>query len=149
MKKILLLAAIAVIIVGFFVFRNQKSSDITGGVSPTPTATPRPSPSESEAPVSGKMITLTDAGFLPSTLTIKKGETVIFKNNSSGAMWVASAMHPTHDAYPVKGGCISSAFDECAAVAAGGSWAFKFDVIGNWKYHNHRNSSQFGTVVVE
>lgn len=149
MKKILLLTAIAAIIVGFFVFRNQKGSDITGGVSPMPTATPWPSPSESEAPVSGKIITLADAGFSPSTLTIKKGETVIFKNNSSGAMWVASAMHPTHAVYPVKGGCIGSIFDECEAVGNGGSWSFKFDIAGSWKYHNHRNSSRFGTVAVE
>lgn len=135
--------------VGFFVLRSQKGSDITGGVSPSLTATPRPSPSESEASAGKNIITLTDAGFSPSALTIKKGETVVFKNNSSGAMWVASAMHPTHDAYPVKGGCIGSIFDECEAVGNGGSWSFKFDVAGSWKYHNHRNSGQFGTVVVE
>lgn len=149
MKKILLLAAIVAVAAGFFVLRSQKSSDITGGVSPMPTATPRPSPSESEAPAGENIITLTDAGFSPSTLTIKKGETVVFKNNSSGAMWVASAMHPTHDVYPIKGGCVSSIFDQCEAKVAGGSWSFKFDIAGTWKYHNHRNSDQFGMVVVK
>src|SRR5437868_6984243 len=44
-------------------------------------------------------VTLTDSGFSPSDLTVKAGDTVTWKNQSSSAMWVASAMHPTHTTY--------------------------------------------------
>ena len=149
-KKILLIAVIAIAaVVGFVILRGLNDSDMAGEASPTPTTTPRPSPAGTEALVAENIVTLTDAGFSPTTIKIKKGETVVFKNTGSGMMWVASAMHPTHDVYPTKGGCIGSIFDQCEAVANGGSWTFEFDVTGTWKYHNHRNSSQFGTVVVE
>src|SRR3989344_3570443 len=46
-------------------------------------------------------IEFTDSGYAPSTLTVKKGAVVIYRNDSSGKMWPASAKHPTHEAYPV------------------------------------------------
>lgn len=56
-------------------------------------------------------------------------------------MWVASNPHPIHTNYP--------AFDEKAPVINGSSWSFTFDKIGTWGYHNHRNPSSGGTIVVE
>ncbi|KKU76346.1 MAG: Plastocyanin [Candidatus Giovannonibacteria bacterium GW2011_GWB1_47_6b] len=153
MKKIIIVSAFAFAAIAvFLVLRGPKNSQL-GEVSPPPSAVLSPTPSESVSesvtPASGKTVIYTDAGFSPSTVTIKRGETVIFKNNSSEAMWVASAMHPTHDLYPIKGGCVNSAFDQCEEAAPGGSWSFKFDVAGIWKYHNHLNLSKFGSVVVE
>jgi len=87
-------------------------------------------------------------GFEPRTLTVKKGTTVIFKNEKNGNMWVASAMHPSHEVYPEKGGCISSAFDACKGYIKGESWPFQFNVVGTWRYHDHLNASQFGSVAV-
>ena len=94
-------------------------------------------------------ITYTSGGFSPSVINVKKGEEVRFLNESDGAMWPASAIHPTHTLYPTQGGCIGSTFDACAEVQPGDSWSFKFDIAGSWKYHNHLNPSQTGTVVVE
>jgi plastocyanin len=98
---------------------------------------------ESTVAVAPKTVTVeyTDAGFAPATVTINKGDTVKFVNNSSGKMWVASAPHPTHTDYPE--------FDEDVAVSNGESYSFTFDKVGSWKYHNHVNSSKFGTVVVQ
>lgn len=95
------------------------------------------------------IVTYTDSGFSPTPLEIKIGSTVVFKNNSSEPMWVASAMHPTHTIYPTKGGCIGSTFDECQGIAPGGSWSFKFDILGSWNYHNHMNAKRFGIIVVK
>ncbi|MBI2623230.1 MAG: hypothetical protein HYW65_01475 [Candidatus Liptonbacteria bacterium] len=91
----------------------------------------------------------TDAGFSPATVTVKKGGTVTFKNNSSRAFWPASGPHPEHTGYPEKGTCGGSAFDSCTAVAAGGEWSLTFNQIGTWRYHDHLNSVKRGTIVVE
>ena len=86
-------------------------------------------------------ITYTDSGFSPSAITINKGDTVKFVNQSSGAMWVASAPHPQHTDY--------AAFDEKQGVSKGGTYSFTFDRVGVHKFHNHLNSSRFGSVTVQ
>lgn len=100
-------------------------------------------------PVKENIVTSTSAGYSPSTLTIKKRETVIFKNESSVPVWTASAVHPTHKVYPTTGGCLGSTFDACVGIKSGESWSFKFDIVGTWKYHDHLNAKNFGTIVVE
>ncbi|MDO8566530.1 MAG: hypothetical protein Q7R58_00055, partial [bacterium] len=81
--------------------------------------------------------------------------TVIFTNQSTKNMWVASAMHPTHILY--SGTSLSqhcpdtsnASFDQCAAGAPGSSFSFTFNKEGrNWKYHNHVDASKFGNVIV-
>lgn len=114
------------------------------GASPTKTPTPTPAPTQQS-----NLITYTDSGYSPAVITIKRGQTVTWKNNSSRQMWTASAIHPTHSVYPTAGGCIGSTFDACSGIASGGTWSFGFDVAGTWKYHNHMNSAHTGTVVVE
>lgn len=99
-------------------------------------------------PISENIITYTDVGYSPNILNIKSGTTVIFKNNSSKAMWTASGVHPTHRLYPTTGGCIGSTFDACKGIQPGDSWSFTFDIPGTWKYHNHVNPSDTGSVIV-
>jgi len=79
--------------------------------------------------------------FSPQNITIKAGETVKFINKSDSLMWVASNPHPIHTDY--------SEFDNREEIGQGESYEFTFTQVGNWKYHNHRNSSQVGTVVVK
>ncbi len=148
-----------VVVVGWFLMvKDDPVALSTPTPTPIPTPTISPSPELSPTPtpvVSKNIITLTDSGYSPATITIKKGETVVWKNESKGLMWTASAMHPTHKVYP--GTDITACgtqtllpmFDACAGVASGQSWSFIFKNVGTWKYHNHLNSKQFGTVVVE
>ncbi|MEK7107874.1 MAG: DoxX family membrane protein [Patescibacteria group bacterium] len=96
-----------------------------------------------------QVVTFTDTGYSPNTLIIKNGETVVFKNQSSRTMWPASAMHPTHREYPTTGGCLGSTFDACKGVQPSDSWSFKFDFIGAWKYHDHLNPGNTGTIIVQ
>jgi plastocyanin len=97
-------------------------------------------------------ITYSASGFSPATVTIKKGGTVTWDNQSGGTMWVASAQHPTHTAYDGTArtehcpDADKSAFDQCAASA--GDYSFTFDKVGSWAYHDHINSSRFGRVEV-
>jgi len=96
------------------------------------------------------VISYTKEGFRPETLTIEQGETVRFVNNSNGGMWVASAIHPTHAAYPIKGenDCLGSSFDQCDDSLPGSFWEFTFDAEGEHGYHNHVRASDWGKVIV-
>ncbi len=106
-------------------------------------------PQAATVPASKNVVSYTDAGFSPGTITIKAGDTVIWVNNSSNPLWVASAVHPTHGVYPTTGGCLGSTFDACKGFDPGTSWSFKFDSKGSWKYHDHLNPGARGKVVVE
>ena len=93
------------------------------------------------------------SGFAPSSVTIKKGDTVTF-NSASGNMWVASAPHPAHTGYdgtPLEKHCAAgyigeAPFDQCAS---GTSFTFTFGKTGTWKYHNHLNPRAYGSVTVQ
>lgn len=79
-------------------------------------------------------------GFTPKSVTVKVGSTVSWMNKGTSGMWVASALHPTHQLLP--------GFDQLKSVANGGVYEYQFVKVGTWKYHNHVNASDFGTVVV-
>ena len=100
--------------------------------------------------VPAEVITFTDNGFVPSTVTVKKGQTVRWANNSGAKVWPASAVHPSHAVYPQKSAsdCLGSSFDACRGLAQGESWDFTFNYVGEWKFHNHLNASQWGAVTV-
>lgn len=96
-------------------------------------------------PSSGSMlgktvVKYTDSGFTPKEVTVKKGTTVTFVADGSKNMWVASAVHPTHQLLP--------GFEQLKSVGKGGSYEYTFVKVGTWKYHNHVNASDFGSVVV-
>lgn len=94
-------------------------------------------------------------GFSPRALTIKAGGTVVWRNQSSSKMWVASGLHPSHKAYDgtsLQQHCPDTdnmALDQCAGGQQGESWSFKFDKKGIWEYHNHLKPSDTGKITVE
>lgn len=100
-------------------------------------------------------VTYTGAGYSPSTLTIKTGDTVTFKNKSIGNLWTASGMHPAHMGYSgtnLQAHCPDAEnndFDQCQNGGPGTSWSFTFTKAGAWGYHNHANSTHFGKITVE
>mgnify|MGYP001564967250 CR=1 FL=1 len=98
--------------------------------------------------VASVKVRITANGFEPREVKIQKGGSIVWINESGNASWPASAVHPTHDVYPQKGGCIGSAFDACKRIENGGTYEFRFDHAGTWKYHDHINSSHFGSVNV-
>ncbi|MCI0619534.1 hypothetical protein L0Y40_00655 [Candidatus Wolfebacteria bacterium] len=145
---------IIVVIIGYFMFRGGvESPTTTPGTGTTTDDVPTETPDEPE----GESVTVmyTDEGFSPSPVTIKVGDTVTFVNTSSGAMWVASAMHPTHMVYSGTelaehcGDETDISFDQCESAGADGTYSFTFTKAGTWNYHNHVDSTDFGSVVVE
>lgn len=99
-------------------------------------------------------VTRTDAGYSPSPLTIKKGSTVVFENQSNQMDWPASAMHPTHTKYPGSGiekcGTSEAAtiFDACKELGKGDTYSFTFNEVGEWAYHDHVAATKFGKIIV-
>lgn len=149
-KTVITIVIAAAVLAGGYLLFFRGAPQPTPPVLQTSNQQTPSQPPLGQTPAAGKnIITYTDTGYSPTILKIKNGETVIFKNNSSQSMWTASGVHPTHRLYPTTGGCIGSTFDACQGIQPGQSWSFKFDIAGTWKYHNHLNPSDTGTVVVE
>lgn len=155
--KILLIfiVVVVVVLVGYAIFQSRTEAPTTNYGTPTaPEATPPsvmpPAATPTQTPVIKTFeIAYDGTAYSPKTITIKVGDTVKYINQSTVDMWPASAMHPTHKVYPTTGGCIGSTFDACRGIAPYGSWSFKFDIVGSWKYHDHLNPTAWGTIVVE
>lgn len=145
-KIVGIIAVIVVIAGGWYLLSKAPASTLKTTVTTTTTT--------STAAQAGVTVVYTDQGFSPSSVTVPPGTAVTFVNQSTGGMWVASAMHPTHTVY--SGTSLSqhcpdttnSTFDECAAAAPGSSFSFTFDKEGTWKYHDHADASQTGVVIV-
>ena len=91
--------------------------------------------------ISENVVNYTEAGFNPSSLEVKNGETVRFVNQSGGGMWVASGPHPTHTNYPE--------FDAKENIPDGETYEFTLTKIGEWKYHNHTGGGKTGMIIVK
>ena len=153
-KIIALIVVLAAIAVGFYYFSNTANGpEESSGSTENESATNKNEEAamkekttevmESKEPETIKKIVVTyGAGgeFSPNNITIKKGETITWKNDSAVFFWPASAIHPTHQIYPE--------FDAKKGTAPGGEWSFTFDKVGTWKYHDHLKPSAFGTVIV-
>lgn len=162
---IVIIAAAVIILGGYFLIRSLLSSEpdyktysppSASEVTPTSPAPTTPTAASPESPPADQnTIIYTDSGYSPNTLTVKTGTTVIFKNESSKSMWPASATHPSHRVYSgtsLDKHCpdiSGTAFDACAGILPGNFWSFRFDKIGEWKYHNHLSPSYFGAITVE
>ena len=77
---------------------------------------------------------------MPATVTIERGDTVVFANESAEDMWPASDVHPTHELYP--------GFDARRGVASGRSWSYTFERPGRWTYHDHLSPETTAAIVV-
>lgn len=138
---VLIYAAIGIVVYGliyYFVFAKKKGYNYNSS-----STTPPSTNSEATAPateVSKTAVTLTADGFSPATLTIKAGDKVTWVNKSGTSATVNSDPHPTHTDYsPLNLGTFPD----------GGTLSLTFDKPGIYKYHNHLNPSQSGTITVQ
>ena len=139
---------------GWYVFTNPTTSQVpVTETIPPPEEVTTTTANMPPAPVT---VTYIDTGFSPSSVTVSEGQGVTWTNQSSRTMWVASAMHPAHtiydgtnkDTHCAAGYAGEAPFDQCVAVPAEGSYTLTFTKAGDWKYHNHTNATDFGSVVV-
>lgn len=85
-------------------------------------------------------IVRTATGYEPNEVTIKKGDIILWTNESGEFHWPASDLHPTHGIYPE--------FDPLVPVGPEEDWKFKFDKVGVWKFHDHIRANEVGVVTV-
>ncbi|MBI5400852.1 MAG: hypothetical protein HZB12_01930 [Candidatus Yonathbacteria bacterium] len=89
----------------------------------------------------GWKVMYTPQGFSPKTITIKRGDMVVFENKTGKSASIASNEHPTHLLYPE--------FDQYKTDQRGKTeFSFTFEKVGTWKYHDHLNANVGGTVIV-
>lgn len=87
-------------------------------------------------------VQITDQGFVPQTLKVKPGTTVVWTNKEDDTPHrVASNPHPEHTGTP--------GLDSQENIAPKGTYSYVFDKPGTYEYHDHLNPTRNGTVVVE
>lgn len=136
-NKLILVIVLGVLILGGALLLNNKSNN-----SNTDTTT-NTLPNENQniaKPVEGKDVSVTANGFEPQTVTVKKGQRVVWANKSGGPVTVNSDSHPTHLKWP---------FLNLGTSDDGASVSVVFEKAGTYTYHNHLDTSQVGTVIVE
>lgn len=146
--SILVVFAILLVGLGYAFFPKPVSAPTAQG----PRSAPPPPPPEVVVQLAkskgfSALISYTDRGFEPGTVTIKRDEAVRFTNNSSGSMWVAATGGA--GAYPGTSACGGSSFDTCKALSRGEFWEFTFEKKGVWRYKNVSNADDVGIIVVE
>ncbi len=128
---ILIVIIIAVVIAGIIFIRTNV---ITRQAQEQKTNT------QSTSTVTKHTITILNNGFNPQKIEIKKGDTVIWINDSGEDATVNS------DPYPVNN---LHRFLNLGGFPDGSSVQAVFNEVGNFTYHNHFKPEQKGTVVVE
>lgn len=130
-NKILIVIVIAIVIAVGGVFAAVMLSQTT--TNPRQ-ATPVIRPSK-EAQVA-----ITNNGFEPATLTVKKGTKVTWTNNGQTAHQIASNPHPSHDELKKL---YSDVLNEKQ------SYGFSFSKAGKFNYHDELNPVVNGQIIVK
>lgn len=135
-NKLLLAVVVLVVIVGGVLLVSQQGQKQTTEQS----SSTRPATTQNTQTQPSVTVTVTSAGFSPSTVTIKSGTRVIWINKSGGSVTVNSAGHPTHLLYPAL---------NLGEFGNDSSVQLVFDKPDTYKYHDHLHPSNTGTVVVQ
>ncbi len=86
-------------------------------------------PSSAPPPADAHVVRIRPEGFIPETIEIRAGETVVWVNEDRALHWPASDPHPTHTGLP--------RFDALGELREGESWNFTFREPGTFPYHDH------------
>lgn len=136
-------ATAAALILGTIIITNKRD---THQQNPAPTSSSTQSTlmqsnsNKSAQKESAATITYTNSGFSPSKVTVKSGDQITIKNDSSQALEFSSDPHPVHTDNPELNQDV---------LEPGQSRSFTVTTKGTWGYHDHLNEANSGSVVVE
>ncbi len=158
--SVVVIVAIVLIILGFSLLSNknagQKNETSEQGETSLQDETSQGETGAEEIPEPIEhIVEITNEGFVPKTLKIKKGDKVTWINKIVTKIRPAGDVHPTHTNYPgssvIKCGTAAEkeAFDACRELLNGESYSFVFNEVGSWGYHDHLQPSKDGKVIVE
>lgn len=119
---------------------TPAASTVTTKVPSTPTATKPTVIAPAMTKDGSYIVSYTSHGFTPQTLTVSKGKSVHFVNNSDKAMSITSTDMNSQ---------IYSELNQSATVGRGGSYDFTFLTAGTWAYMNRNNQTDRAMVIVK
>lgn len=138
-----IVAVVLLALLGWFFIKSQQSSSPAVQTAPSPQVA-QPSDisasSVSAIPAGENVVMISDKGFSPQSITLKKGESVTWKNIDTAGHTVNSAPHPVHTVYPPL---------NLNLIKPGEEKSLTFPAAGTYKYHDHLNPSLFGSVTVQ
>ncbi|MCX8009170.1 MAG: hypothetical protein N3A54_05750 [Patescibacteria group bacterium] len=114
----------------------QNQTETKGGQvlpSPTPRNVLGSASNAAASSQYSNVVTLSENGFSPNSLSVKSGTMVLFLNASNNQMWIIGD---------------NSSFDMGQAVGKGGSFEYRFTSIGEFGYSNKQNLSHKGKITV-
>jgi plastocyanin len=86
-------------------------------------------------------VSISADGVVPETITVKKGQTVVWKNNDKKDHQIAADPYPTNESLPELG--------KGEVLKPGDTFGFPFDTPGTYTYHDNLNPFDIrGTVIV-
>jgi plastocyanin len=85
------------------------------------------------------IIQISSTGFTPSTLTVKQGTTIVWKNNDTAPHIVASNPYPADNSVPTL---------HSQSIPPSGSYAFTPTTTGTISYHDDLAPTHNGVIVV-
>lgn len=133
-KVVVLVISLGLVAGAIFISALRNSSSNT--------KEPRPQTPDTAEQSATASVTISKDGFVPATIRIKKGTTVIWTCQDDSPHQLASDPHPIHEGL--------AGLDSEEPLAKGDTYSFTFDTIGTFTYHDHLNPlSLLGTVVVE
>jgi len=147
MKWSILVLGAVIIIVGVIVLLQPKSVNDTEVQIETNLSVEEPAVDQEF----NVLVTYTNQGFSPESVTIAQGETVRFLNQAGSGLWVGGDNHPTHNQYPetAEDACLGTSFDTCRVLKAGEFWEFTFNHRGTWGLHNHIRANNTAEIIVK
>ncbi len=141
--KNIALTVVAVLIIGGIALalsNHYKSPVSTFQSTPAPSTAATNSSGASQSQSQATSVSYDGSSFSPAQITVKAGQTVIFKNTSSVTVQVDSDPHPIHtDDTDLNVG----------TIAAGQSKTVTVNKTGSFSIHNHLNPSQKGSITIQ
>jgi plastocyanin len=145
-SRLIAVAVAAILLTGAGCVGSGQNALPAGPDSSAPTikqpSAPPPGPSADTGtpPETGAVtVIIRDFSFQPGEIAVKKGTTVIWKNQDPAPHIVASDPHPAHTDLP----SLSS-----ETLSSGGEYSYTFDKVGDFGYHCHLHPSMKGRVKV-
>lgn len=124
-KPVIAIIILILVLVGVTWLMNRPGKPQSPNITPAVTA----------------VVSYGEGGFMPETLKVKAGTTVVWKSDGAEQMRIVSNPHPEHT--DLKG------LDSKTTVSKGATYTYKFDKAGTFRYHNELEPEQNGTIIVE
>ena len=136
--KVITVVVAVLLIAGGVVLAVSSKKDDT--IASTTQSTSQPGSSTTDQTTSANTITYSDNGFSPASLTVAAGTKITIKNISSNALQFNSNPHPQHT---------DDSELNVGSIEAGSSKTITVTKTGSHGYHNHLNTGDTGTIVVQ